>query len=144
MDEDRIRTGVVFFCHDGKGKYLLSKRSQHCRDEQGMWDPGGGGVEFGERLEEAVVREIAEEFGAVPKEIEFMGYRDVLRVQNGKQTHWVSHDFRVLVDPSEVVNGEPHKCDALRWVTLEELDAFPEPLHSQFPIFLKQHRHKLQ
>ncbi len=143
MDGSRIRIAVVFFCHDGKGNYLLNKRSQKCRDERGMWDPGGGGVEFGETLTEAVIREVGEEYGAAPKEIEFMGYRDVLRTQEGKQTHWISHDFRVLVDPSEVKNGEPEKCDALMWTTVPELETFPEPLHSQFPKFLEQHRHKL-
>jgi len=143
MDGEHIRTSVVFFCHDGNGKYLLNKRSQNCRDEQGTWDPGGGSVEFGERLVDAVMREIQEEFCTTPKDIEFMGYRDVMREQNGKKTHWVSHDFRVLVDPKEVRSGEPHKCDGLTWVTIAELENFPEPLHSQFPIFLKQYRDKL-
>jgi ADP-ribose pyrophosphatase YjhB (NUDIX family) len=46
----------------------------NCRDEQGMWDGGGGGLKFGEKIEDAVVREIKEEYCATPKKIEFLGY----------------------------------------------------------------------
>ncbi|OGI60267.1 hypothetical protein A2641_00530 [Candidatus Nomurabacteria bacterium RIFCSPHIGHO2_01_FULL_37_25] len=39
---------VVYFCHDGKGNVVFSKRNENCRDEHGAWDIGGGGVEFGD------------------------------------------------------------------------------------------------
>jgi 8-oxo-dGTP pyrophosphatase MutT (NUDIX family) len=45
---DYIGTTVSFIVHDGKGRVLLQKRSQNCRDERGKWDIGGGAVEFGE------------------------------------------------------------------------------------------------
>src|SRR3989344_7609582 len=64
-------------------------------------------------------------------------------VQDGKPTHWVGIDFRGIVDPAEAKIGEPHKCDGLRWVTLEELNHFPEPLHSHFPLFLEKYRDAL-
>ena len=41
-----IGTAVVFFCHDGKGNFVLSKRGENCRDEHGRWDPGGGAVKM--------------------------------------------------------------------------------------------------
>jgi len=141
--EGIIRISVVFFCHDGKGNYLLGKRSQNCRDEQGRWDCGGGGLKFGETIEGAVLREVQEEFCAVPIATEFMGYRDVFREQNGSATHWVAHDFRVLVDPVQVRNGEPHKCDELRWGTIEEIKSLGDELHSQFPAFFAKHEGKL-
>ena len=133
-----IRTGVCFFCHDGNGKYLISKRSKNARDEQSRWDPGGGGLKFGETIEQAVVREIREEYCATPKKLEFLGFREVFREHEGKPTHWVAFDFRVQVDPSEVRIGEPHKCDGLKRLTIEEIQHFDEPLHSQFaPFFAK-------
>jgi 8-oxo-dGTP diphosphatase len=141
--EGIIRTCVVFFCHDGNGNYLISKRSQNCRDEQGSWDGGGGGLKFGEKIEDAVRREIREEYCTVPTELEFMGYRDVFREQDGVQTHWVAFDFRVLVDPLAVKIGEPHKCDGLKWLTLEEIKNFREPVHSQFHTFLAKNNEKL-
>ena len=115
---------------------MISRRSTNARDEHGTWDPGGGGLKFGERIEDAVRREVLEEYCATALAIEFVGYRDVFRSMNGQQTHWLMFDHKVLVDPAEVKIGEPHKCDGLRWVTLEEVVAIDEPMHSQFPAFL--------
>ena len=137
--EGTIRTGVCFFCHDGKGNYLISKRSKNARDEQETWDPGGGGLKFGEKIEEALIRELKEEYVTVPKAFEFLGYRDVFREQNSQPTHWLVFDFRVLVDPSEVQIGEPHKCDGIKWLTIDEIKNFDEPLHSQFPPFFEKY-----
>ena len=58
---DYIGVTVNFIIHDGKGNVLLQKRSQNCRDEQGRWDIGGGALEFGEKLEDAVRREVKED-----------------------------------------------------------------------------------
>lgn len=131
---------IVFACHDGKGNFLLSKRGTACRDEHGTWDPGGGGLEFGDTVEDTLKKEISEEYCTNVLESEFLGYRDVHRQQNGKKTHWIALDFKVLVDPAKVKNGEPHKLDEIGWFTL---DALPSPLHSQFPTFLLLYREKL-
>ena len=72
---------VVFFCHDGNGNYLLHKRSKNARDEQGRWDMGGGGLEFGDTVIEKLKEEIMEEFCAQVKKVEFLGYRDVHKKQ---------------------------------------------------------------
>ncbi len=141
--EGIIRTGVCFFCHDGSGKYLISKRSINARDEHGTWDPGGGGLKFGEKIEDAVYREIKEEYCATPLALEFLGYRDVFREQQGKLTHWLMFDFKVHVNPEEVQIGEPHKCGGLQWLTIDEIKNFPEPLHSQFPSFFEKYENKL-
>src|ERR1051325_9102051 len=87
---DYIGITVVFFCHDGKGKLLLHKRSNKCRDEIGRWDVGGGAMEFGEEFDEAVKREILEEYGDSPTDLKFIGPYNILR-QNGKdKTHWIA------------------------------------------------------
>ena len=59
--EDYTGVAIVYFCHDGKGNVLMSKRKETCRDEWGRWDIGGGGVEFGIPLEETLRNEIKEE-----------------------------------------------------------------------------------
>lgn len=125
---DYVGVAVAFYCHDGNGNYLFHKRSALCRDEHGRWDCGGGGLNVGERLLEAVTREVSEEFGTNPIEIEYMGMDEVFREHEGKQTHWIDFKYRVLVDRDRVVNSEPHKHDELGWYTLDNL---PSPLHSQ-------------
>ncbi|MCC7500485.1 NUDIX domain-containing protein [Candidatus Nomurabacteria bacterium] len=143
MEKGLIRISVIAICHDGKGKYLLGRRSMSCRDEQGKWDPvAGGGLKFGESIEDAARREIKEEGCADVEELEFMGYRDVFREQDGQQTHWVAFDFRAKIDPAQAKIGEPHKCDEQRWVSIAELEVM-DNLHSQFPAFIEKYREKL-
>ncbi len=131
---------IVFLCHDGEGNILLSKRSDKCRDEHGTWDPGGGGMEFGDTVENTLRKEIAEEYCTDVLEYEFLGYRDVHREHDNKKTHWIALDFKVLIDRNKVKNGEPHKLEEVEWFTL---DSLPTPLHSQFPTFLGLYKGKI-
>ncbi|MDB5237010.1 MAG: pyrophosphohydrolase [Parcubacteria group bacterium] len=134
---DYIGNTVVFMCHDGQGNYLLGKRSTQCRDEHSTWDPGGGGIEFGDTEIETLKKEIMEEYCTDVLDYEFLGYRSVHREDKGVPTHWIALDFRVLVDREKVRNGEPHKLDEIGWFKLGE---FPDPPHSQFPYFLKKYK----
>jgi 8-oxo-dGTP diphosphatase len=138
---DTIGVTVTFFCHDGNGEYVFSKRSVQCRDEHGCWDPGGGSLDFGEDILETLRREIKEEYNSDTLEHQFLGYRDVHRVQNGVPTHWISLDFKVLVDRKKVRNNEPHKFDDLQWFSLDNL---PEPMHSQWAPALEKYRKELE
>lgn len=137
---DFIGVCVVFFCHDGKGNVLLGFRSKNARDEQSSWDIGGGGVEFAHGVEESLKREIKEEYNATVKDYKFLGFRDVHREQNEKTTHWIALDYKVLINPEEVKNNEPHKFEKLEWFAFDKL---PQPMHSQWPMFLKLHKEKL-
>jgi len=137
---DYIGVTVVFLCHDGKGNYLFNKRGKNCRDEQGRWDPGGGGVDFAEPVEDALRREVKEEYGTEVLSHEFLGYRDIHRLKDGKKTHWIGLVFKVLVESSKVKNCEPHKFDDLQWFSLDNL---PSPLHSQFLKTLRMFKDRL-
>lgn len=138
---DYIAVGVSYYCHDGKGKYLLNKRSINCRDEHGCWDFGGGGIDFDNTIEETLRKELKEEYGVENISYEFMGHRDVFREFDGKKNHWIQFDFRVLVDPKEVKNGEPHKFDELAWFSLDNL---PTPTHSQMIPQINLYKDKLK
>ncbi|MEV4704447.1 NUDIX domain-containing protein [Actinoplanes sp. NPDC049316] len=123
------RVSCVFVCHDGNGRILLAKRSAAARDEPGAWDTGAGALEFGETFDEAVTREVREEYTAAPQEITMLGVRNVVR----PGSHWVALVFAVRVDPAAVRIGEPHKFDDLAWFAPH---ALPQPLHSQLPATL--------
>ncbi len=126
---DHIGVSASFVIHDGKGRVLLQKRGPNARDEQGRWDVGGGAIEFGETIEDAVKREIMEELLTKPLEVEFLTVYEALREFNGQPTHWVTIMHAVKVDPEKVSIGEPHKISEIAWFTSNEL---PSPLHSQF------------
>lgn len=114
----------VFVCHDGRGRILLARRSAGARDEPGTWDTGAGALEHGETFEDAVTREVREEYSTVPLRIETIGVRNVLR----GSSHWVAVINAVEVDPAGVAIGEPHKFDELGWFDIHDL---PAPMHSQ-------------
>jgi len=124
---DYIGVTNVFFCHDGNGNLLLHKRSASCRDEQGRWDCGAGAMEFGETFEQAVAREIREEYGVEPSELVRVSATNVIRDNHGVKTHWIAVIHVAKVDPSGVRIGEPEKMDEIGWFKVDEL---PEPLHS--------------
>ncbi len=84
---DYIGVTIVSFCHDGNGNFVMAKRKETCRDEQGRWGIGGGGLEFGENVKDTLRREIKEEYLTDVLNYEFLGYRDVHRQNNGSPTH---------------------------------------------------------
>lgn len=138
---DYIGVGVVFFCHDGRGNFLMNKRSKNSRDEQGRWDIGGGSIELGEKIESALKREIKEEYCTDVIESKFLGFRDAHRIDEKKnKTHWILLDFKALIDRKKVKNGNPYKHDKIGWFSLNNL---VKPLHSQLPAFIKKYKDSL-
>ena len=131
---------VGYVCHDGQGNYLMNLRGAACRDEQGKWDFGGGGLDFGDSVEQTLVKELKEEYGVEPISSSFLGYTDFFNEYQGKKTHWLGLDFLIEVDRSKVINGEPHKFDDIGWF---RLDALPENLHFSAPVIITKYADRL-
>lgn len=129
--------GICWICCDKQGDFVMQKRSNQCRDEQGRWDTGGGALEFEEEPEERLRKEIKEEFNAEVLKFDFLGYRSVNREVNNKKTHWLALDFKVLVDRKQVKNNEPQKFSEIGWFNFDNL---PQPLHSQLPKFFEKYK----
>ncbi|HIJ11643.1 TPA: NUDIX hydrolase [Candidatus Woesearchaeota archaeon] len=126
---------IVFYCHDGEGNVVLGKRGSNCRDEHGTWDLGAGSLDFGDGIEQTLRKEIKEEYCTDVVEYQFLGYREHHRKHQGEKTHWISLNFKVLVDKEKVANGEPHKFDDVRFFAQNQ---FPEKVHSQIPDFIER------
>lgn len=131
---------AVFWCHDGNGKYFLSKRSENCRDERGRWESPGGGLDFGEAPDDALARELQEEFGCTDFKIEGkLPPSSVIRHEGGVKSHWIAFIYILRVDPKDMVVCEPDKVDDIGWFALSDL---PEPLHTatdhEFKVFYDQ------
>lgn len=136
---DYTGVSVSFYCHDGAGNYVVHKRSDKCRDEIGCWDFGGGGIKFGESIEDALIREVEEEYGTRPVSYEFLDYEEAVREEKRVKSHWISFDFKVLLERDKVKNMEPEKHSELKWVTFADL---PTPLHSLVEKYISTNRHK--
>lgn len=132
---------TCFICHDGAGRIFMAKRSKNARDEQGTWDVGGGGLDWGISAEENAKKEIAEEYGVTAHDVTFLGYRDVFRkLPDGTKTHWLALDFIARINREHVRINEPEKFDDAGWFTLDDL---PAPLHSQNTHMFEKHHAKL-
>ena len=57
---DYIGVGVGAVIINKEGKIFLAKRGKRVRNESGLWDFPGGGVEYGETLIKSLIREIDE------------------------------------------------------------------------------------
>lgn len=134
---DFVGVTVTFICHDGEGNFAMQLRGLNCRDEQGTWDVGGGGLELHDTVLDTLRKEIKEEYCIDCLDIKFLGYRDMHRMDNEIKTHWIALDHLVLVDREKVKNGEPHKFDDIRWFTL---DTVPERVHSGAAVMLEKYK----
>ena len=124
---DHIGISAAAIIHDGNGKILLMQRGPKARDENGRWDICGGAIEFGESIDDALMREGAEELGVALEDIEFLTAYDAHREHEGSQTHWVCLLHSAQADPAKVKIGEPDKISVIGWFGLDDI---PAPQHS--------------
>lgn len=110
----RVGVGGVVV-HDGKVLLLLRKKPP----EAGFWSLPGGRVEFMERVEDALVRELREELG-IEVEVESLlcVTNHIVETDNA---HWVSPAYLVRPVRGVLRNLEPEKTAAIEWFPLSEL-----------------------
>ena len=103
------------------GHMLLLRRLKP--PEAGCWGIQGGAVEFGERVDAALMREVREELDVEAEIVAPLGVTDHILPDEGR--HWVSPVFLVRVAAGTPRNAEPAKHSDLRWFPL---DAPPDDL----------------
>ena len=120
---DYIGVGVGAVIVNDLGQVFLSRRGPLSRNERGKWEFPGGSVEFGEKLEDALQREILEEFGALIEVGELLDVSDHILPEEGQ--HWVSPTFICKFISGTPSIQEPGKCSQIGWFNLDRL---PEDL----------------
>lgn len=120
---DYVGVGVGAMVFNTAGEVFLSQRGPKAKNERGTWEFPGGGVEFGERLVDAIVREFREEYDMVIEVTELLALDDHILPDEGQ--HWVSPTYlaRHISNTPRIM--EPEKCTAIGWFTL---DALPQSL----------------
>ncbi len=135
MTSRRIRPlALCLFRHEGRilvsTAYDTVKQEHYCR-------PLGGGIEFGERGDQTIVREIREELGAEIEGVRWLGTLENLFTCEGEPGHEIVLIFdAVFADRSlygrAVLHG--HERDApvqsftAEWKSLDELAVGPARL----------------
>lgn len=116
---DFIGVGVGAVIFNNEKKVFLAKRGKGARNERLKWEFPGGSVEFGERIEDAIVREVKEEFNFDVR-IELL--LDVVNhIIPDEHQHWVSPTFICSYRSGTPCIMEPHKCEQIGWFYLNEL-----------------------
>jgi mutator protein MutT len=120
---DYIGVGVGAIIVDGQGRLFLARRGPKARNERGLWEFPGGSVELGERLADALQREIREEYGVEIAVGDLLDVVDHILPDEGQ--HWVSPTFVCRVVAGEPMIREPEKCSEIGWFAP---DAVPRDL----------------
>ncbi len=118
-----IRLTVTGVLPDSEGRLLLVQRA-----DNGHWCLPGGGVDSGERVVEALVREVEEETGIHVKPVNLIGIYSkpdvIISYENGARKYQVV-SIMLLCEP---MYGEPRATEeTIAWGYFSP-DALPEPL----------------
>jgi 8-oxo-dGTP pyrophosphatase MutT (NUDIX family) len=118
-----IRPGVSAVILE-EGRVLLQRR-----DDTGRWGLPGGGVEPGESVRQALIREVREETGLDVEPLRLIGvysdpvYHQIVTYPDGNVVHYVSSVFECAVRSGSLVCGD--ESLELDWFDPERL---PEDL----------------
>lgn len=116
---DYIGVGVGAIIVDDRGRLFLARRGPQAKNERGLWEFPGGSVEFGEKLAQALQREMREEYGV---EIAVGELLDVVdHILPEEKQHWVSPTFVCAITSGEPSIREPEKCAEIEWFPPDEM-----------------------
>ena len=119
---DYIGVGGGCLILNDQNEVLLIRRAGEVRNEAGWWSKPGGGVKFGEKVEEAMIREMKEELGIEVEIVGWLPHTDhIIRNEQDKSQHWIALNFVAKIVKGEPKNMEPHKCDKVAWFPLNKL-----------------------
>jgi mutator protein MutT len=112
---DYIGVGVGAIIVNERGEMFLARRGPLAKNERGLWEFPGGSVEFGERLADALRREIHEEYGMAIEVGALLDVVDHILPEEGQ--HWVSPTYLCKPAPGagEPRILEPGKCTEIGW-----------------------------
>ncbi len=110
--------GALIFNAEGK-LFLMSSHKW-----RGKWVVPGGHIELGERMEDALRREVKEETNLEIRDIEFVCFQEFVYDERfWKRCHFLFFDFACRTDSTDVqLNDEAQEY---AWVTVDEALKMP-------------------
>jgi mutator protein MutT len=116
---DYIGVGVGAIIVNDEGRLFLARRGPQAKNERGLWEFPGGSVEFGERLADALRREMREEYGIEIEVSELLDVVDHILPDEGQ--HWVSPTFICTIVAGEPTIHEAAKCTQIGWFAPDQM-----------------------
>ena len=111
-------TGALIFDREGR---LFLMRSHKWK---GKWVIPGGHVDLGEKIEDAVRREIKEETNLNVHDVEFVCFQEFIYGEGfWRRKHFIFFDFACKTDSREVVLND--EAQEYTWASLDELERLP-------------------
>lgn len=111
-------TGALIF--DREGRLFLMKSHKW----EGKWVIPGGHVDLGERIEDAVRREVKEETNLDVYDVEFVCFQEFVYGDGfWKKKHFIFFDYACKTDSTDVVLND--EAQEYAWVSLRDLDEYP-------------------
>ena len=97
-------------------------RSSNPHHDPPLWWLPGGGIDFGEAPEEALIREFAEETGLLVSDPQLVGVTsDERRRDNGERLHTVRILYTVALTGGSLRHEAEGTTDLARWFGLAEV-----------------------
>lgn len=118
----RTRVAAYALCVDEAGRVLLCRIAPSIVAGE-VWTLPGGGLEFGESPEAAVLRELSEETGQGGEIVSLVEVNDRLIAPDGSPPlHAIRIVYRVRVTAGELRDEAEGTTDACAWFTREEAE----------------------
>jgi nucleoside triphosphatase len=119
--------GALIFNREGK---VFLMRSHKWR---GKWVLPGGHIELGERMEDALRREVKEETNLDIRDIEFICFQEFIYDDRfWRPRHFIFFDYACRTDSTDVQLSD--EAEEFTWVTLEEALKMPVEHYTQMVI----------
>jgi ADP-ribose pyrophosphatase YjhB (NUDIX family) len=128
MQQGRIRPIVI--CLFRRGDRILVSKAQDTTKQDYFCRPLGGGIEFGEYSQAAVLREIQEELGVAVENLKLLGVLENIFTYEGQPGHEVVFVYdaeftdKSLYEQTELLYDEAELADNLvaKWQSVAEIE----------------------
>ena len=123
-ERQRTRVGAYALATDDAGRVLLCRTAPGIVPEP-VWMLPGGGLDFGESPEGAVVRELGEETGLTGEVKALLDVHDqvIERPDDAERVHAIRIIYEVDVSGGDLRDESEGSTDKCAWVTREEAAA---------------------
>lgn len=117
MSEHRIRPlALCIFHHHGK---ILVNQFHDNENQRTLYRPIGGGIEFGERSADAIIREVQEELGLSVHGVRLLGTLESLFTYAGKPGHEIVQVYDATFDDERIYEAKEltgHESDGASFI----------------------------